>query len=237
MDFSQAQRVAHAEEFVTTMTSRVAGWADLSHSAQVAERKAQAEDAGKYQQGCEVHFRRSAMRIRKDDGIIPPELTETFQVCIDTLLSPETSPSQFKDTIIRLHNDFPPILRSWIKWWENPRISQMVFPACRDQGSDFYDEIPHTSNPIETQHSSLHHATGKDKDLIQGIDALFRHAKRYETQYQAVEGASANCIYRLVVCYTHTCSCRRSLPSSWASISQLVFASGSILPERWTRSR
>ena len=171
------------------MVSRVAGWDTLSNAARIAEREAHEADAANYQQGCETHFRRSGMRIKKDRAIVPPHLVDRFQVCIDTLLSPDTTLQAFNDTIRCLRSEFPPVMRSWINWWENPRISQIVFPACRPTQNDFrQSEVPQTSNPIETQHSLLHHATGTRYDLIPGIEALFRHVRQLQTQFQAAKG-------------------------------------------------
>ncbi len=191
MDFSQAQRAAHAEEFADTMVSRVAGWDMLSEAARTAERQAHLDDASDFQQGCEIHFQRSAMRLKKDKAIVPPDLLNTFEVCLHTLLSPGTTLDEWRATMNTLRTVFPPVMKGWIAWYEQPRIAAMIFPACSKNATDFrLTEIPRTSNPIEVQHSLLHHATGKDYDLIPGIEALFRHARQIETQFRAAQGAS-----------------------------------------------
>ncbi len=172
------------------MTSRNTGWAMLSEEGRTAEYNARLKDASEVQQGCHVHFQRSAMRLKKDKSIIPPELLDTFEVCLHTLLSPETSLDQFRETMNTLRTQFPPLLKGWIAWYEQPQVALMIFPACRKNPDDFrLSEIPRTSNPIEVQHSLLHHSTGKDYDLIPGIEALFRHSRQIETQYRSVQGA------------------------------------------------
>ncbi|TBU36908.1 hypothetical protein BD309DRAFT_984636, partial [Dichomitus squalens] len=193
MDFSQAQRSAHAEEFVDAMISRIAGWDWLSAAAQKLERARFLEDASKYQQGCRVHFQRSVMRIKKDKAIVPAHLQDTFETSINTLLD-TTSAEVFTMTMQRLRTDFPTILQGWISWWEQDHIAAMIFPALQ-QGSDVefrHSEIPQTSNPIETQHSLLHHATGKSHQIPQGIKALFAHVNQLKAQYDAAKAGHYN---------------------------------------------
>ncbi|KAI0742532.1 hypothetical protein C8Q80DRAFT_1122786 [Daedaleopsis nitida] len=157
-----------------------------------AERRVRTEEASRFQQGCLVHFQRSAMRLKKDKGIIPPHLLDTFKECLNVLLSPATTQLQYRGTLERLHSSFPAVLKGWIDWWARPKIATMIFPACR--GIIDYDfresEVPLTSNPIETQHSLLHHATGTQYDLIPGIEALVRHAKQLQAQYDAAKAST-----------------------------------------------
>ncbi|TBU52815.1 hypothetical protein BD310DRAFT_995754 [Dichomitus squalens] len=188
MDFSQAQRSAHAEEFVDAVISRIAGWDWLSAAAQKLERARFLEDASKYQQGCRVHFQRSVMRIKKDKAIVPAHLQDTFETSINTLLD-TTSAEVFTMTMQRLRTDFPTVLQGRISWWEQDHIAAMIFPALQ-QGPDVefrHSEIPQTSNPIETQHSLLHHATGKSHQIPQGIKAL--------SQYDAAKGTHLSTPY------------------------------------------
>lgn len=154
------------------------------------------------------------MRLKKDTGIVPPLLADRFQVCIDTLLSPDTTLSLFKDTIKIMRSEFPPIMRSWINWWENQRVAQIVFPACRTTEDDFREtEIPVTSNPVETQHSLLHHATGTRYDLIPGIEALYRHVRQLQMQHQAAKGVICS-VCALQIIYTDFVCTRWSLRPS-----------------------
>lgn len=188
MDFSQAQRAAHAEEFAATMTSRIVGWNRLSAAARAAEHAARLEEASNFQQGCVTHFQRSAMRLKKDKSIIPAHLADTFEACLHTLLNPGTTLNEYKTTLERMRSTFPSVLHGWINWWDRPKIAAMIFPACRSERDDDFrhqGEIPQTSNPIETQHSLLHHATGTGYDLIPGIEALVRHVKQLEAQYDS----------------------------------------------------
>ena len=122
------------------------------------------------------------MRLKTDKSLVPPALVDTFQTCIDTLVSTH-SREEFDGAIETLSSPpFPRILQGWISWWRRPHIAAMIFPCFQtveDHNEDFRrTDIPHTSNPIETQHSLLHHATGKAYDLIPGIEALYAHMKQ-----------------------------------------------------------
>ena len=191
MDFSQAQRSAHASEFIVAQTSRIAGFDFISREAQDVERSRLLQEASKYQQGCKTHFQRSVMRLKKDTHIVPVHLRDTFQECVNILLSTH-SREEYEDTMRRLRSGFPSIMKAWISWWARPHVASMIFPACRrdgDEDDDFRDsEVPQTSNPIETQHSLLHRATGKGYDLVPGIEAIFGYVRQLTTQYAAVKG-------------------------------------------------
>ena len=195
MDFSQAQRSAHATEFMEAITVQLGpAFHSLPERAREATRTELLADASKYQQGCLTHFQRSVMRLKADKSLVPPILADTFQTCIDTLIS-TTSREEFDAAINTLSSDpFPTILRGWITWWQRPHIAAMIFPSFQtcdeDEGEDFrHSEVPRTSNPIETQHSLLHHATGKAYDLIPGVEALYAHMRQLRTQYDAAKRA------------------------------------------------
>ncbi|TFK81763.1 hypothetical protein K466DRAFT_501589, partial [Polyporus arcularius HHB13444] len=203
MDFSRAQRLAHAEEFADAMTGRNKGWSDFSGPGQTAERTVRLDEASLYQQGCHTHYQRSAMRLKKNQAIIPPHLLDTFEATLQTLLAPTTTLEEYKSSVDMLRSTFPPVLHGWLDWWHQPKIAAMIFPACRVQDSenaleDFRQhDIPKTSNPVETQHSLLHHATGTSYDLIPGIEATFRHTQQLEKQYVAAQGVSGNTYFYL----------------------------------------
>ena len=145
MDFSQAQRAAHAEEYARSMISLVAGWDMLSSTAQEAEREARLLEASDFQQGCRTHFQRSIMRVKKDKTVVPPHLLDTFETGMHTLLSPDTSRDEYESTIERLRATFPPLFVGWIDWWTRPSMAAMIFPAFSNIEDDFRQhEIPNT---------------------------------------------------------------------------------------------
>lgn len=201
MDFSQAQQAAHAEEFADTMMSQITssmggGSATLDPDVRAHQHANFVKEALQYQQGCITHFQRSAMRIKQDKSLVPPELVNMFDMCLMRMLSQETSRQELDDIFAILRTRFPPLLSGWLDWWHRRKASEMIFPASRADADDFRaTEIPRTSNPIETQHSLLHHATGTDHDLVPGIEALFRHVKQLEKQYNAALGAP--CLHNL----------------------------------------
>lgn len=195
MDFSQAQQAAHAEEFANTMmsqlTSSMGGTsAMLDPDVRALQHANFVKKVLQYQQGCVTHFQRLAMRIKQDRSLVPTELVNTFDMCLMRMLSLETSRQELEDTFTILRTQFPPLLSGWLDWWYRRKASEMIFPASRVDADDFRStDIPRTSNPIETQHSLLHHATGTDHDLLSGFEALFRHVKQLEKQYNAALGA------------------------------------------------
>jgi hypothetical protein len=64
----------------------------------------------------------------------------------------------------------------------------MIFPALSVVNPELADKVPSTTNPIEHQHSLLHHATGTDMDLVQGAENIWLHVRELEKQYDAIKG-------------------------------------------------
>ncbi|OBZ71985.1 hypothetical protein A0H81_08091 [Grifola frondosa] len=189
MDFSAAQRAAHAEEYAETMISLVGGWDLLSADLKAEHRKGLLDEASAYQQGCEIHFGRSATRIKKNGALIPPDRIDTFDHFLRDMLSATTTEDVFEDITSSLRREFPKV-HGWIDWWLQPSVSKMLFPAKKIMSKSDEHDVPHTSNPIETQHSLLHHVTGSDHDLIPGICNIFNHMRELEQHYQAIQDGS-----------------------------------------------
>lgn len=188
MDYSQAQRLAHAEEFAETMTSRVPHWDTLLPEVQNAQRKHFQQMANQFEQGCEVHFHCSAMRLKKNHGLIPKDLHSTFDALLAKMLKDDTTLADYQIIVDELRRDFPNI-RRWTDWWIRQDVARMVFPCVRDTNVESHaHEVPRTSNAVENQHSLLHHATGRHHDLIAGIQNLFLHIQELKLQYAAVQG-------------------------------------------------
>ncbi|KAL6306659.1 hypothetical protein BKA93DRAFT_823858 [Sparassis latifolia] len=191
MDYSGAQRSAHESEFVETkITLKGGSWHMLSTEAQSAERKYLHSEVSKYEQGCETHFWRSGTRLTTwgSGALIPGDMEGIFNDHLHRMISSQTTADEFEETIQSLQTLFPQI-NGWIEWWMCPKIASMIFPAKSTIDPQLAEEVPHTSNPVETQHSLLHHATGTDNDLMAGIEKLFLHMVELERQYKAVQGA------------------------------------------------
>ncbi|KAL1939097.1 hypothetical protein VTO73DRAFT_10357 [Trametes versicolor] len=185
MDFSAAQRAAHAEEYAETMISLLKDWDKLSPNAQVEQRRAFVQEASEFLQGCEIHFWRSAKRLEKNGSLVPADQRDDFTYLLREMLSPALTVLEFDETVQTLRQDFPRI-KNWISWWMQPLVSRMIFPAMKTMSESDARQLPRTSNPVETQHSLLHHASGKGHDLLPGVRALFLHMQEMERHEQAV---------------------------------------------------
>ncbi|KAJ7654255.1 hypothetical protein B0H17DRAFT_387032 [Mycena rosella] len=147
MDFSGAQRGAHAEEYADAIISITPGFAGLSKEAQAAERRNLVIEAEEAEVGCEVHFWRSADHVKKTHSLVPPELANTFEKSLRELLSPKTTSERFDSVILTLKATFPAI-KNWVGWWERRSIASMIFPAKSAVDPALAAKVPSTSNPL-----------------------------------------------------------------------------------------
>ncbi|KAF8217308.1 hypothetical protein K438DRAFT_2082802 [Mycena galopus ATCC 62051] len=188
MDFSAAQRAAHAEEFADAIIGTMQpAFSQLNPAAQDLQRKLLVEEAQAAQVGCDLHFARSAVRLKKNGALVPPELLDTFDSALRRMLSKNTTREGFAETVTMLKTTFPRI-GGWANWWLRPTIASMIFPALSVVDPESADKVPSNTNPIEHQHSLLHHATGTDMDLVQGAENIWLHVRELEKQYDAIKG-------------------------------------------------
>ncbi|KAH6906610.1 hypothetical protein BKA70DRAFT_1401368 [Coprinopsis sp. MPI-PUGE-AT-0042] len=186
VDFSAAQREAFILEYVAAcITMMGSQWDRLSSGAKAAEKERFREDAEKALQGCEAHFRRSALRIEKQAFIIPPERKAEFKAFVEKVLC-DIVVSEFQRLVEDLQQQFPKT-KNWITWWLRPAFSKMIFPACKTMDPDVETQIPKTSNPIEGQHHLLHHGVGTDHELIPGIERLCDFCHEFELRFDAIQ--------------------------------------------------
>ncbi|KAJ7768047.1 hypothetical protein B0H14DRAFT_3895019 [Mycena olivaceomarginata] len=180
MDFSGAQRGAHAEAYADAIISTMPHFSLLSQEAQDAERHQLVLEAEKGELGCHVHFWRSA-----------DQSAGTFEKSLRELLSPMTTSARFDEVVSMLKSTFPAI-KHWLSWWERRPIASMIFPAKSSVDPALAAKAPSTTNPVEHQHSLLHHAVGKDQELIPGIEKLFLHVREMENKYNAIKEGHFN---------------------------------------------
>ncbi|KAJ7216099.1 hypothetical protein GGX14DRAFT_607331 [Mycena pura] len=191
MDFSGAQRGAHAEEYADAIISITPGFASLSKQAQAVERRQLVLEAEKAEVGCEVHFWRSADHVKKTHSLVPPEQAGAFERILRELLSPRTTSECFDTVIQTFKTTFPP-LKNWIGWWERRSIASMIFPAKSSTDPTVASKVPSTSNPIEHQHSLLHHAVGRDHELLPGIEKIWLHVEEMRKKSDAIKAGHFN---------------------------------------------
>ncbi|KAJ7431676.1 hypothetical protein FB451DRAFT_1381426 [Mycena latifolia] len=193
MDFSSAQRAAHAEEYADAVISTIPGFSMLDKVAQDAQRKALVEEAQSAEVGCDLHFGRSATRIKKNGALVPRELVDTFDSGMRRLLSRNTTREEFDLTVATVKTTFP-LIHGWVNWWLRPAIASMIFPALSFVDPDLAAKVPSTTNAIEHQHSLLHHATGNDKDLVPGAESIWLHVRELEKQFEAIKAGHFNAV-------------------------------------------
>jgi hypothetical protein len=198
MDFSAAQRAAHAEEYADAIIAITPGFSQLSAEAQKAERKHLVREAEEGEVGCDTYFWRSADRIKKTHSVVPPNLTSTFENSLRELLTPRTTSDRFDEVVRMLKITFP-AAKNWFAWWERGPIASMIFPAKSAVDPEVAAKVPSTSNPIEHQHSLLHHAVGKDQELVPGMEKIFLHVREMEKKYLAIKGGLIDLFDQFIV--------------------------------------
>ncbi|KAK7051728.1 hypothetical protein R3P38DRAFT_3255060 [Favolaschia claudopus] len=187
MDYSGAQRAAEAEEYADAIISTSTGFASLSPAAQAVERAQLVKEATESVVGCAVHFWRSADRIMNTHSLVPPESKHTFESGLRELVSPSTTSERFDVVLQELKNTFPRT-KNWFRWWERGPIMSMIFRSKSAVSPEMAARVPSTTNPIEHQHSLLHHSVGKDQEIVPGIEKLYLHVREMEKKYLAIKG-------------------------------------------------
>lgn len=189
MDFSVAQRKAHAIAYANASVEELG---PLYHQLDKPVRERQYEllirEAETMEIGCDVHFERSLLRVRKTAAIVNPELGPRFENLIRILRGRHTTLAEFEEAKAALLKAFPR-LKPWISWWmDQPSIASMIFPVKSVVDPSLRDQVPSTSNPVEHQHSLLNHSVGSHHDLVPGATLLPKHDLELEAQYKAVKG-------------------------------------------------
>ncbi|KAI0314864.1 hypothetical protein OF83DRAFT_1174376 [Amylostereum chailletii] len=188
MDFSASQMSGAQTAFVKTMIKKIPGWEKLTHSTQETERQALVKFANEHQIGCRFHWRDHANRAAKN---ISANNWPTFSHLIDVIGGKSTTTEEFNQAVIKICG-LSPELDSWFDWWLRPRIAQMIFPACAQGDKSLRDQVSKTSNPIESQHSLLHRATGKEHRGREAIESLHQYVKPLERARDAIQGGYIN---------------------------------------------
>ncbi|KAK6974106.1 hypothetical protein R3P38DRAFT_3335892 [Favolaschia claudopus] len=170
---------------VNAIISTIPSFSSLSRAAQAAERQQLVKEAEEAVVGCEVHFWRSADRIKKTHYLVPPKQTHIFEDGLRELISPNTTLERFNIVVQELKGAFPRTV-NWFSWWDRGSVAAMIFPARRTVPSELVRKVPSTTNPIEHQHSLLHHGVGKHQELIPGIEKLYLHVREMEKKHTAI---------------------------------------------------
>ncbi|KAF9547410.1 hypothetical protein CPC08DRAFT_648784, partial [Agrocybe pediades] len=187
-DFSAAQRAAHAEEYADAIISTKPDFQSLTSQSQEIERKAYLQQAQEAESGCDFHFWQSVERLISNGNLVRASDAPDFNHQLRIMTSRSTSRERF-DTAVKKIRDSYSQVDSWLSWWLRPAFASMIFPACSSVDPVVANEIPSTSNAAEHSHGLLHHASGKDHDLVPGIEKLYLHVEELERQYDAVKAS------------------------------------------------
>lgn len=187
MDFSGAQRSSHAEEYADAVILMRPYFSSLTVDSQKIERAVLVAEAQKAESGCIFHFWQSAKRLAANPALIPTGSADEFLRLCGIITADTSSLDDWKGGVVTIRTSFPRI-EGWLSWWLRPTIASMTFPACSQVDREVLAQIPATANAAEQSHSLLHHAVGKDQDLIPGIKNLYLHVKELEKRYDAISG-------------------------------------------------
>lgn len=187
MDFSLAQRNAHAEEYADLMISLIPSFNSLSPEIQALQRKNLVSESMEAQGGCCTHWQRSVLRVRDTAALVPKSMHPIFDRLTRQLLSDSSTLSEYDDTWAEIRTLFPS-LEGWSDWWMKPAPSAMLFPACQRGDRSIRSQVPKTSNPVESRHSLLHRSAGTDFDAIPGIEGIILNVRELKSRYNAIQG-------------------------------------------------
>ena len=201
MDFSAAQRGAHAQEYAEIAISLMPSFANLLEQSQKIECDRYVSEAREAELGCNIHFWCSATHLKANGALVPTGLVNTFDNFLRQLQSPDMTHPVFDETVRSLKSTFPKI-HGWLNWWLRPTIASMIFPVKSVVDPFLASQVPSTSNPVEHQHSLLHHATGTDQDLLPGIEKMYLHVQELEAQYNAIDGTFSCLSYMNILMFT-----------------------------------
>ncbi|KAJ3517112.1 hypothetical protein NMY22_g14036 [Coprinellus aureogranulatus] len=174
VDFSVSQREAFILEYIEACISMVPNWDQLQPESQAAERAAFRKVAEGALLGCSVHFKRSALRIKKQGHLVEPVHAPEFDRFIYKAISEDLTKAEF-DILVQGVREMFPKIKNWLDWWVRPAIASMIFPACSVVDRALAARVPGTTNPVESSHSLLHHAVGSGYDPVEGFRRLYEY--------------------------------------------------------------
>ena len=81
---------------------------------------------------CEVHFWRSATRIKENSKIIKRDMKDAFMNDVKNLMQLKMGQFlEFKDNCLLFFKTYPNA-KNWLKWYLNPLRADIFFEACKE---------------------------------------------------------------------------------------------------------
>jgi hypothetical protein len=165
----------------------IPGFKYLGPEAQAAQMVTLETEAQDVIVGCDFHFFQQGERVASTASLVPPHQKSDFNAMLRKLAHRSTDEATFDHTVNRFRTEFPNAF-GWLSWYLQSHVVTMAFPAKANDVTHIRNRAPNTSNAGEHGHSLLDSAVGGDNDLIPGINNLFKHAKEFESRYNAVKG-------------------------------------------------
>lgn len=121
---------------------------------------------------CEVHFKRSLTRVRRNGAIVPHAKEMEFYNTALQLLDPQQTVDTFDALLSQMRQDYPKAKR-WIDWYLHPSRSRHIFPALA--AGDF-SHLSKDTNAQESLGGDFQRTAAKRK---LSITEAFQHSYLY----------------------------------------------------------
>ncbi|KAK4698514.1 hypothetical protein P7C70_g7760, partial [Phenoliferia sp. Uapishka_3] len=143
--------------------------------------------AASRRRGCEQHFEGSARRIMANSFVVPPTLASSFFAAAKAFQNSHTKESRAA-RLADLIREFPKA-EGWVRWWTAGKAEEMILRSSMTMSVDDQQEIPVTTNPVETNHGLLNLGTGATGlSLAEGIVKIYDFVQMMELSYDAALG-------------------------------------------------
>lgn len=186
MDFSLAQRNAHATAYARAASQTIPGFNHLSPAVQTQELKELYDEAKDAEGGCAFHFWNQATRVKTDSGLVGTARASDNDRILRKMTAEKTSSNDFDTLVAEFRRNFPESF-GWLSWWLRPTVMGMIFPAKSSVDPNIRAEVPSTSNAVEHSHSLLHHAVGTQNETVPGIKKLYLHVRQFQTTESSIQ--------------------------------------------------
>ena len=194
------------EDFTNQFPGVTCDWSDalgkgyctalLSHAHTYEDGKnVCAEDILPFFRKCDVHFKRSVLRIQHNGAVIQSRADRrVFDDYLETLLSGSTDLDKFLDTAYNLCKRFPKA-QNWMTWFLHKDRAPNFFPACQTSFESidkerFYGQLPSSTNAQENlgkQFKEMNNVRGGNKlELNSAAKAAYSFAIFFADQRRLV---------------------------------------------------
>ena len=135
---------------------------------------------------CEVHFKRSLTRVRRNGAIVSSEKEMDFYRKTLELLDPDLSNNSFQTVVKELKSEYPKC-KKWLDWYLHPETAKLIFPAM---SSNAVESICKDTNAQESLGGDFQKTAPRAKSSIQeALDHSFRYVQSIEMDFErAVRG-------------------------------------------------